>query len=121
MGVHFHSRAFNNLMATLAPIKEGVQAPIWLRLERSDDPGPPQGSRFVGSYSLDGRTWTPVGSAIFALPEPYLVGVLGSSNGSTTPVMASLTDLSLAASAAPAPAPPPADAGRPEASTDGRP
>jgi hypothetical protein len=121
MGVHFHSRAFNNLMATLAPIKEGVQAPLWLRLERFDDPGPPQGSRFVGSYSMDGRTWTPVGSAIFALPEPYLVGVLGSSNGSTTPVMATLTDISLTAGTTPAPAPPPADAGRPEASTDGRP
>ncbi|HXU82875.1 MAG TPA: hypothetical protein VN914_15855, partial [Polyangia bacterium] len=73
MGVHFQSRAFNNLMATLAPIKEGVKAPIWLRLERVEDPGPPLASRFTGSYSDDGRTWIPVGSATFALPEPYLI------------------------------------------------
>jgi len=63
-----------------------------------------------------------VGTAIFALPEPYLIGVLGSSNGSTTPVMATLTDLSLTAGTTPPPPPPtpPPDAGRPEASTDGR-
>jgi len=119
MGVHFQSRAFNNLMATVAPIKEGVAAPIWLRLQRSDEPGP-LGSRFTGSYSMDGQTWTVVGSAAFALPEPYLIGVLGSSNGSTTPVMAGLTDLALT-SGAPTPQPPPAppDAGR-DASPDGR-
>jgi hypothetical protein len=121
MGVHFQSRAFNNLMATLAPIKDGLKAPIWLRLERADEP-PPAGSRFTGSYSEDGRTWTVVGSASFALPEPYLIGVLGSSNGSTSPVTAALTDVSLIGGAAPAPPPaPPPDAGRPaDASTDGR-
>jgi regulation of enolase protein 1 (concanavalin A-like superfamily) len=120
MGVHFQSRAGNNLMATLAPLKEGVQAPIWLRLERADEP-PPQGGRFTGSYSTDGRTWIPVGSASFALPEPYLVGVLASSNGSTAPVMATLSDVTLAAGSTPPPPPPPppADAGRPDASRDG--
>jgi regulation of enolase protein 1 (concanavalin A-like superfamily) len=121
MGVHFQSRAFNNLMATVAPIKDGLKAPIWLRLERSEDPGPPVTSRFTGSYSDDGRTWIPVGSATFALPEPYLIGVLGSSNGSTTPVMATLSDISLAAPSTPAPPPPPPDAGRPDAGRDGGP
>jgi regulation of enolase protein 1 (concanavalin A-like superfamily) len=120
MGVHFQSRAFNNLTATVAPIKDGLKAPIWLRLERTEDPGPPLTSRFTGSYSDDGRTWIPVGTASFALPEPYLIGVLGSSNGSTTPVMASLTDISVAAPSAPAPPPaPPPDAGRPDAGRDG--
>ena len=120
MGVHFQSRAFNNLMATVAPIKDGIKAPIWLRLERLEDPGPPLTSRFTGSYSDDGKTWTPVGSVTFALPEPYLIGILGSSNGSTTPVMATLTDLSLGPPAAPVPPPPPPpDAGR-DSSSDGR-
>jgi hypothetical protein len=118
MGVQFQSRAFNNLMATAAPIKDGVKAPIWLRLERTEDPGPPVTSRFTGSYSADGQTWIPVGSASFALAEPYLIGVLGSSNGSTTPVMAAMTDIGLGAPSAPPP--PPADAGRPDATSDGR-
>jgi hypothetical protein len=119
MGVHFQSRASNNLMATVAPIKDGLKAPLWLRLERSEDPGPPVTSRFTGSYSDDGRTWIPVGSATFALPEPYLIGVLGSSNGSTTPVMATLTDVGLGPPATPAPPPPPPDAGRPDARDGG--
>jgi regulation of enolase protein 1 (concanavalin A-like superfamily) len=120
MGVHFQSRAFNNLTATVAPIKEGLKAPLWLRLERTEDPGPPLTSRFTGSYSDDGRTWTPVGSASFALPEPYLIGVLGSSNGSATPVMATLSDISVGPPSAPAPPPlPPPDAGRPDAGRDG--
>jgi hypothetical protein len=123
MGVQFQSRAFNNLMATLAPTKDGVKAPIWLRLDRTEELGPPLTSRFTGSYSDDGRTWTAVGSVTFALPEPYLIGVIASSNGSTTPVASTLTDVSLTAPAAPVPPPqppPPADAGRPDASGDGR-
>jgi len=119
MGVHFQSRASNNLTATVAPIKDGLKAPIWLRLERTEDPGPPLTSRFTGSYSDDGRTWMPVGTAKFALSEPYLIGVLGSSNGSTTPVMASLTDISVAPPSAPLPPPPPPDAARPDAGRDG--
>jgi regulation of enolase protein 1 (concanavalin A-like superfamily) len=121
MGVQFQSRAFNNLMATLAPVKDGVKAPIWLRLERTEDPGPPLTSRFTGSYSDDGRTWTAVGSVTFALPEPYLLGLIASSNGSTTPVTATLTDVAVTVPTAPvAPPPPPPDAGRPDATGDGR-
>lgn len=112
LGVHFQSRAFNNLMATVAPIKEGVKAPIWLRLERVESPAP-VGSRFTGSYSTDGVTWTVVGSAGFALPEPYLLGVMVNSSGSTTPAVATLTDLSLGAPTTPQPPPPPVDAARP--------
>jgi hypothetical protein len=119
MGVQFQSRAFNNLTATLAPVKDGM-APIWLRLERVEVPGPPLASRFTGSYSSDGRTWAVAGTATFALPEPYLIGVLVGSNGSTTPAVATLTDLALGAPAPPAPPPPAPDAGRPDASADGR-
>lgn len=118
MGVHFQSRAFNNLMATLAPVQPGM-APIWLRLERTEQPGP-MGSKFTGFFSADGRSWTMVGTASFALPEPYLIGVLGSSNGSTTPVTSTLTDVSLT-SGATTPPPLTPDAGRPpDASPDGR-
>jgi regulation of enolase protein 1 (concanavalin A-like superfamily) len=124
MGVQFQSRAFNNLMATVAPVKAGVKAPVWLRLERTENPGPPLTSRFVGSYSDDGRTWIPVGTASFALPEPYLIGIMANSNGSTTPAVATLTDLSLTAGAAPSPPPPPPpdaarpDSARPDAGSD---
>lgn len=113
MGVHFQSRAFNNLMATVAPVKAGVKAPVWLRLERVENPGP-AGSRFTGSYSTDGVTWTVAGSAAFALPEPYLIGVMANSNGTTTPAVATLTDLSLGAANPPPPPPPPMDAARPD-------
>jgi hypothetical protein len=124
MGVQFQSRGANNMMATVAPLKDGLKAPVWLRLDRIEEPGPPVSSRFTGSYSDDGRTWIPVGSAVFSLPEPYLIGVVLNSNGGSTPVTATLTDVSLG-SAAPAPPPPPpppppADAGRADAGGDGR-
>jgi hypothetical protein len=117
LGLQFQSRVSSNLTATLAVPKD-VKAPVWLRLERVEDPGPPLTSRFVGSYSLDGQQWIVVGMSRFALPEPYLVGVLAGSNGSTTPAMATLTDLTLAAPSSPPPAP---DAGRPaDAAGDGK-
>jgi regulation of enolase protein 1 (concanavalin A-like superfamily) len=113
LGVQFQSRAANNTMAHVVPVKEGVKAPIWLRLERIEVPLP-VGSRFTGSYSTDGITWMVVGSTSFPLPEPYLIGVMANSNGSTTPAAATLTDLSLGAATTPPP-PPPVDAARPDA------
>jgi hypothetical protein len=113
MGVQFQSRASNNLMATVAPIKDGVRAPVWLRLERTDDPAAPFMTRVTGSFSLDGVQWTVVGSAVVPLPEPYLLGVMGTSAGSATPVTAALTDLAVGAAGPPPPSPPPPDAARP--------
>ena len=116
-GLQFQSRAFNNLMATVAPPVPGIKAPVWLRLERIEQPGPPVASRFVGSYSADGNQWTVVGESTFALPEPFLIGVAAGSNGSGTQARASLTDVSLGAGASP-PAPVP-DAARPADALDG--
>ena len=112
MGVQFQSRASNNLMATAAPVSSGIKAPVWLRLERIEEPGPPISSRFVGSFSADGSQWTVAGEASFALPEPFLIGVTVGSNGSGTPATATFTNLTLTTSGAPAAPPPPSpDAG----------
>ena len=115
MGVQFQSRASNNLAATVAPPKEG-KAPVWLRLERTEEPGPPVSSRFTGSVSADGRTWTVVGTAKFAMPEPFLIGVLTTSTLSTGPATATVTNLSLTSAPTPPPAPAP-DAARPPTTT----
>jgi hypothetical protein len=121
MAVTFQSRPANNLMATVAPPRPGQKAPLWLRLQRIEQPGPPLTSRLVGSISTDGVTWTTVGESAFALPEPFLIGFHASSNGSPTPVTATFTDVSLGTVSAPPPPPPPApDAARPpDAPTDG--
>jgi regulation of enolase protein 1 (concanavalin A-like superfamily) len=103
LGISFSSRAMTNLMATVTPALPGVQAPLWLRLERIEQPGPPLTSRFVGSYSLDGSQWTTVGEASFPMPEPFLIGIGASSDGSRTPVRASFADLSLVTAASPPP------------------
>jgi regulation of enolase protein 1 (concanavalin A-like superfamily) len=121
MTATFQSRAANNLMATVAPPRADQKAPLWLRLERIEQAGPPLSSRFVGSISTDGVQWSPLGEARFALPEPFLIGFHASSNGSTTPVTATFTDVTLTPVTT-APTPPPPDAARPpDAPTDGGP
>jgi regulation of enolase protein 1 (concanavalin A-like superfamily) len=117
MGLQFQSRASINLMATVAPPRAEIKAPVWLRLERVEEAGPPLASRFLGSYSLDGRQWVVVGEATFAMPEPFLMGIAAGSNGSSTPVTATFTDLALTAGAPPAP--PPAPDARPADAADG--
>ncbi len=121
LAAQFQSRAANNLMATAAPAKPGQKLPLWLRLERIEQPGPPITSRFVASVSADGVQWTAVGESSFAMPEPFLIGFHASSNGSATPLTATFTDVSLQAGTA-APPPPPPDAARPvDAAPDGGP
>ena len=55
----------------------GVKAPIWLQIEK-------KGDKFTVAYSQKGKTWhnhTGNQSVTFSQPQ-YLVGVLGSANGS---------------------------------------
>jgi hypothetical protein len=119
-GLQFQSRAASNLMATVAPPRAQIRPPVWLRLERVEQAGPPLASRFVGSYSLDGRQWVVAGEAAFAMPEPFLVGIAAGSNGSNIPVSAAFTDVALTAgSTPPSPSPPPASDARPADAADG--
>jgi hypothetical protein len=94
MGVQFLGRTLPLMMGTVTGI-EGVAAPVWLRLTRTELPGQPAQSLVTGSYSRDGMAWTEVGSTTFSLPEPFLIGAYASSNGGSVPVAATLTDLSL--------------------------
>jgi regulation of enolase protein 1 (concanavalin A-like superfamily) len=110
MGVQFMSRSATNMMGTVAPPVAEVKAPVWLRLTRTQLPGEPAHSRISGAYSVDGVQWTTVGTAVFSLPEPFLIGAYASSSGGSTPASTTLTEVSLTR---PPPAPTP-DAGASE-------
>lgn len=57
----------------------GLTAPVWLRLSRS-------GTTYAGSYSTDGSTWTPVGSAtVTAAAASQDVGMIATSHSSGAP------------------------------------
>ena len=111
MGVQFLGRPVPIMMGTVAPPVAGVKAPVWLRLTRKEVPGQPAFSTITGSFSSDGATFTQVGSVTFSLAEPFLIGPYVTSSGGSTPVMVTLTDLSLTRPPPAASGGGPADAG----------
>ena len=87
MGVQFMGRVMTPMMGTVTAV-EGIRAPVWLRLTRTELPGQPAQSRVTGSYSMDGMTWTEAGFTLLPLPEPFLIGLDATSSGGSVPVAA---------------------------------
>ncbi len=107
-GVLFQSRSPGGGQAVENMTKNMVKAPVWLRLEKSDKGAL---SKFVGSYSLNGTSWTVVDTAMFSVSEPIMVGVIVNGSSLTTLSTAKIEELNLTT---PGPAGP-VDAGAPDA------
>lgn len=81
-------------------VREGMRAPLWLRLVRVDDPVTFR-TRVTGSYSADGRTWTDLDSMEIPLADPVMAGVLFTSGDIRTWAPLRLTGLALTPGMAP--------------------
>ena len=71
-----------------------VVAPIYLELVR-------EGDIFTASYSLNGKTWTTLGSASVALPPEAQIGLFACAVSETTPVTAGVSYYACHAASAP--------------------
>jgi hypothetical protein len=84
-GLAFQRRTDNG--ATSASTSGGsARAPRFVRLKRA-------GNLITASASVDGTTWTVVGTDIVTLPATILVGLASSSHSRTAAATASLTNV----------------------------
>jgi hypothetical protein len=88
----------------------GVALPIWLRLQRTDDPVSSK-TVVTGLYSQDGLTWSALDAAEFSVPEPTMMGVVFTSGNLSSYASAQVSQFSVST----VPPPPVPDAGVPDA------
>jgi len=75
--------------STAQTLVAGVTAPVWVRLVRA-------GSSFAASYSSDGMSWFPIGSAqTIAMTTFPLAGLCVTAHDNTTTNLAAFTNVSL--------------------------
>jgi hypothetical protein len=91
-------------------LKAGLRPPVWLRLQRYDDPSSGR-TTVTGLYSTDGVSWIRLDGADFATPDPIMTGVLFSSGSTSTYANLQLSGLSVTATAPPPVGGPATDAG----------
>jgi regulation of enolase protein 1 (concanavalin A-like superfamily) len=75
-------------------------APVWVRIERS-------GSRFTASHSIDGSSWTTVGSETISMDATIYVGLALTSHDAGALAAATFSQVSVGAGTAPPPEPAP--------------
>lgn len=75
--------------------------PMWVKLVRS-------GNSFTASYSVDGTTWTELGTQLVTMGANLLVGVAASAHATNTTTTATFDNLSLPGVIDPPPGDPPA-------------
>ncbi len=86
-----------------------VALPVWLRLQRTDDPV--TGKTLVtGLYSGDGEAWTTLDTAEFSIPDPTMMGLIFTSGTLTSYATAQLSHFSVSTTPPPVP-----DGGAPDA------
>lgn len=94
------------------PVIPGVKLPVWLRLARWDDPQALR-TRVLGSYSVDGVTFTPLPVVELALADPVLTGIIFTSGDPRVHGSARLGEFAISPTTTPIA--PPADAGTADA------
>src|SRR5690606_31321984 len=75
-------------------------APAWVRIERA-------GNRFTASHSLNGTSWTVVGSETISMASAIHVGLAVTSHDPNRLASATFSNVSVNATIAPAPSPDP--------------
>lgn len=96
-GIQFQYRNGNGTNAQGAGGTGGVAAPVWLKLSRSGD-------AFTASYSLNGTSWTQVGSpTTVAIATNAKAGLAALSHNVLTTGSATFTNVSVGTGGAPAP------------------
>ncbi len=99
-GVAFQWRATTGAESTHTAGPAGA-APMWVRLVRA-------GSTFTAYSSLNGTTWTLVGSSTIAMPAGVLIGLPITSHANTTRATAVVDSVVVTVGGPPPPPPPPA-------------
>ncbi len=94
--VQFHSRKTpgTSVMALPGMTKADLKLPLWLRLEKTDEPATAS-SLVKASYSENGMTWTALDSSNFGFQEPFLIGVFAESVSLTSLTQAAISDISI--------------------------
>jgi hypothetical protein len=95
-GVRYQARLTADVAAvgdasTVTPEELAVQAPVWVKIERT-------GSTFNGFYSLDGKTWTPSGwnPQTIAMTGSVYVGVVLTSHAANVVCSARFSEVATA-------------------------
>lgn len=91
-GITFQYRNESNNETVTLVTESGVEAPVWLRLERI-------GNNFSGYYSTDGANWSQVGNSVSASFSSSLYVGLPVSSHSTNVVDAVFSDVNLSSDA----------------------
>jgi phosphatidylserine/phosphatidylglycerophosphate/cardiolipin synthase-like enzyme/regulation of enolase protein 1 (concanavalin A-like superfamily) len=98
-GSAFHFRT--SAGATATGVTTGASAaPLWVKIARA-------GNTLSGSQSVDGSTWTPIGSTTIAMNTSVYVGLAVTSHNALTTAAGAFDNVALATGGAPPPPPPP--------------